>query len=151
MLGRELLSGGDDGAYSDETHYSMRRPHKIARKDKLQYLQVRVESEVNKKAKAVHERHSRTLAFSVVAGLLALAALTAGITVMALFKTVGWYAGGGALIALSVVVSVVGYAAGKRLSEWEKGRTECRLRDGASRLKDIIGRIKQLTEDADGR
>ncbi len=54
-----------DSRYADIVHVDLRRPHNIPNKDRLQLLQVKMESAVNRFAIARRDRHSVSLIMSL--------------------------------------------------------------------------------------
>lgn len=65
-LGWNEIARGEDDKYEDMKYISFSRPHKIANKDRLQYLQVRMESAINGIASSFFHRHKRSIALTTV-------------------------------------------------------------------------------------
>ncbi len=65
-LGWDEIARGADEKYEDVKYISFSRPHKIEHKDRLQYLQVRMESAINGIAANFFNRHKRSIALTSV-------------------------------------------------------------------------------------
>ncbi len=76
-FGWELEREKADRFSSEIVHVRFVRPHKVAQKDRLQLLQVRVEIALKRQAKYEHIAQSRAAAFGLVFGLMF--ALVAGL------------------------------------------------------------------------
>ena len=62
VLGWTEVKTEDDKRYYDMSYVRLRRPHKIPNKDRLQYLQVRMESAINSLVEIVGRAHVKSTA-----------------------------------------------------------------------------------------
>ncbi len=144
MLGWQVINQLPDGTYEDITHCIMRRPHKIANKDKLQFLQVRVETEVNKMAQFAYDRRKLSRAFSIVSAILALLSVAMGVAFIIIFNGIAWGLGGVALIALGVCVAIVAFFAYGYITKWEIDRVKNNMGVSMAKLSEILAKIRAL-------
>lgn len=83
-FGWELIERADDKRYSDIAVINLRRSHTIPNKDRLQYLQVGMETAVNNISKYKQNKHAFSLALGLSIGLFDCALLSGGIVLIVL-------------------------------------------------------------------
>lgn len=83
-FGWELTKRSDDKHFSDIAVINLRRPHAILNKDRLQYLQVGMETAVNDLSKYKQKKHAFSLALGITLGVFACAMLAGGIVLIVL-------------------------------------------------------------------
>ena len=81
-LGWETVSVSEDKKFFDLDVIEFRRPHKIENKDRLQLLQVKLETLLNKYGVLRHKRKAKSAAFGLVGGIFGCIALAAGIALL---------------------------------------------------------------------
>ncbi len=102
-FGWELYHEEEDSRYFDIVHVKLARPHRIKNKDKLQLLQVRMESCVNKFAVYKRDKHSASL-INILSFSLGGAAFVIGGASLAVSLANPW------LSALGIALAVIGAA-----------------------------------------
>ncbi|MEG1527542.1 MAG: hypothetical protein RR248_02350 [Clostridia bacterium] len=65
----EVIESADDDQFDDIIHVSFRRKHKIANKDRLQLLQVNMETALNKLGKICKNKHSKSAWLGIPLGI----------------------------------------------------------------------------------
>ncbi len=103
-FGWEVVERGEDKRFSDYITYTFRRPHKIANKDRLQYLQVKMEKSINLLAKLKRRRHSVSAISGITLLVVAALLIAGGITLLCVTKTAKLTGLGIVLIAAGVAV-----------------------------------------------
>lgn len=78
-LGWSEYERHEDSRYFDIIHVRLVRPHKIANKDKLQLLQVKLEAAVNRLGHDRRHKHSRSVIFGLTALVISLMFLGVGV------------------------------------------------------------------------
>ncbi len=78
-FGWEVYEKRDDGRYFDIVHIKLKRRHSISNKDRLQLLQVEMETTVNRFAYTRKNKYSRSLISALTMGLVSLAFVIFGI------------------------------------------------------------------------
>ena len=119
----------EDKIYGNIVHISMRRPHKIENKDKLQLMQVYLEQAWNTIGNAENNSHPKTLIFGLTTELIATALLMAGIYLFLLISFtwgIVFMAVGAAAFVICIAFTVILYRReskelNKKLERAEKG------------------------------
>ena len=107
-LGWTEVKTVDDREYYNMKYVRLRRPHKIANKDRLQYLQVRMEGAINSLVEIVNRAHLKSNAAAGGLGLLAAGLIALAVWLVIYFNSSipvvgwGWLGGGCALISGAV-------------------------------------------------
>ncbi len=103
----------DDRQYYNMKYVRLRRPHKIENKDRLQYLQVRMESAINSLSRINSRKHMKSHAFIAVATIIFLGLVALGLWLTLAFdqpvwRIFGWWVSGAsaALMACAVILFV---------------------------------------------
>lgn len=81
-LGWETVSVSEDKKFFDLDVIEFRRPHKIENKDRLQLLEVKLETLLNKYGVLRHKRKAKSATFGLVGGIFGCIALAAGIALL---------------------------------------------------------------------
>lgn len=105
VFGWELVGRFDDKKFSDIAVIDFRRPHAIANKDRLQYLQVGMETAVNNLSKYKQNKHGFSLALGISCGVFSCALLAGGI--MLIILSALWSIVIGCLMNVVAIVLVV--------------------------------------------
>lgn len=78
-LGWQLIEVREDKQYIDLDVIDFMRPHKIENKDRLQLLQVRLETALNKVGEARHKKHRKSAVIGLTGGIIGCTAIALGI------------------------------------------------------------------------
>lgn len=105
-FGWELIEQFDDKQFSDIAVINFRRAHAILNKDRLQYLQVGMETAVNNLSKYKQNKHSFSLALGLSLGVFDCALLSGGIVLIVLSAL--WSIIIGCLMTVIAIVVFVG-------------------------------------------
>ena len=141
-LGWERVKSREDAVYYNLVTVVFRRPHKIMKKDRLQLLQVWMESQINEISTAGAEKHAVSVSAGIILYLIYSALVVCGV-LMAIFAktpTFAWI--GVALAVLGVCFSAITIAPLYKRVKRENGVYEERF-DRASR------ELESYIEEAD--
>lgn len=110
-LGWTEIKTEEDRQYYDMNYVRLRRPHRIANKDRLQYLQVRMENSINSLVAITNRAHikSNGIAAAGTLATLAIAALGLWLVIASAgaLRIFGWVCVGLSLaVAIAVTVAV---------------------------------------------
>ncbi len=97
----------DDRQYYDMKYVRLRRPHKIANKDRLQYLQVRMERSINSLVEITKRAHLRSTSLGALLFLAAAASLACGLWLAIAYAGGNAACGGYFLCGLAGVFAVL--------------------------------------------
>lgn len=104
-LGWRVVKREGDRQYYNMKFVVFRRPHKIENKDRLQYLQVRMENALNNMSAIVFKRHRKSAALFAVLMLLSLGLIALGLWLF--FGLMGGAGFIGGIISLSAAAAVI--------------------------------------------
>lgn len=93
-LGWECVDSRDDSVYRGRVHLVYRRPHRIENKDKLQLLQVYLESALNDEGRLESRAMPLTAATGIITGFVTLALVALGLCLMYLLDNPVIYTAG---------------------------------------------------------
>lgn len=117
-LGWTEVKTVDDREYYNMKYVRLRRPHKIANKDRLQYLQVRMEGAINSLVEIVNRAHLKSNAAAGGLGLLAAGLIALAVWLVIYFtsaiRVLGWVCLG---VGCALIVVAVAVRAGMRRRE----------------------------------
>lgn len=113
-FGWQVAEEQDDRLYSDLVHLTLCRPHTIAHKDRLQYLQVCMEADVNLLAKKERRRHAGAIALGLFCGLACLIACACGLWLVFTQNSIPLRVAGGLSIAAGLFLAVCTVLAARR-------------------------------------
>lgn len=132
--------------FDNVTNVSFRRPHKIAHKDRLQFLQVGMEITMNAYSRAEQKKYAATAAFALTAEIAA-CALTAGGIVLAVLLRAAWAA------ALGCAAAAAGAAGAAlcvprilRLKAKDERRFAALAKETEKTIGEICAEARALTE-----
>lgn len=113
-FGWEIIERFDDKQFSDIAVINFRRAHAILNKDRLQYLQVSMETAVNDLSKYKQNKHAFSLTLCLSLGVFDCALLTGGI-VLIVFSALWSIIIGCSMLVLAIVVFAYIFIAYKKL------------------------------------
>ncbi len=129
----------EDKRYFDIVHIKLKRRHKIRNKDRLQLLQVKMESVVNRFALARKNKHSKSIIAGLTLGVLALAFLT--ISIMLFVEQI--------LIPLSAAFFIVGIALSAAIAPVVKSTVKKENQSFAVKFKEMTSEISRIIFSAE--
>lgn len=144
LLGWKEMRREDDRQYADMKYLALYRRHKIANKDRLQYLQVRMETVINRFSYLQRSSHVKSGLTASLFGVLILGLIAAGFCLLfavgGVAADVGGAvcltcAGGGAL-ALSVALPV--------MRRKERKTTEGKMKEAYALLEKLSSEARTL-------
>lgn len=113
-FGWQVAEEQDDRLYSDLVHLTLCRPHTVAHKDRLQYLQVCMEADVNLLAKKERRRHAGAIALGIVCGLACFLACACGLGLILAPNSIPLRVTGGLFVAAGLILAVCTVLAARR-------------------------------------
>ena len=131
----------------------LRRPHKIANKDRLQYLQVRMEGAINSLVEIVNRAHLKSNAAAGGLGLLAAGLIALAVWLVIYFtsaiRVLGWVCLG---VGCALIVVAVAVRAGLRRRERKvaSGKIMEKLRLTQSLIEEAVSLAPAKEGVADG-
>lgn len=110
-LGWTEIKTEEDRQYYDMNYVRLRRPHRIANKDRLQYLQVRMENSINSLVAITNRAHIKSNGIAAAGTLATLAIAALGLWLViaraGTLRIFGWVCVGLSLaVAIAVTVAV---------------------------------------------
>ncbi len=152
-LGWTEIKTEEDRQYYGMNYVRLRRPHKIENKDRLQYLQVRMESSVNSLVsitKRAHIKSNSVIAISVVL-VLALIALSLWLVIACdgVWAILGW-TGIGLAAALTIAAAVICTIMHRREKKTATGKIIEKLRFIQTLMEEASTLIPAVTEASEG-
>jgi len=129
-----------------------KRPHKIKNKDDLQYIQVNMESELNKIGKLEINKHSKSTAFGIVLGIISLSMIVLGL-IMSIknYVEINLFIGGIMLCITGITLLSLMTFYMIKLSKKEKDVFKERLEKSSKLLENYCKIAKELRGVDDGR
>lgn len=153
-LGWTEIKTEEDRQYYDMNYVRLRRPHKIRNKDRLQYLQVRMESSINSLVAITNRAHIKSNAVAILcalfAALLAAFGLWPVIAATALWlRALGW-TGIGASLAVAVAAVIICSIMRRREKKTATGKIIEKLRLVQSLIEEAATLAPAVTEASEG-
>lgn len=152
-LGWTEVKTVDDREYYNMKYVRLRRPHKIANKDRLQYLQVRMEGAINSLVEIVNRAHLKSNAAAGGLGLLATGLIALAVWLVIYFtsaiRVLGWVCLG---VGCALIVVAVAVRAGMRRRERKvaSGKIMEKLRLTQSLIEEAVSLAPAKEGVADG-
>ena len=152
-LGWTEVKTVDDREYYNMKYVRLRRPHKIANKDRLQYLQVRMEGAINSLVEIVNRAHLKSNAAAGGLGLLAAGLIALAVWLVIYFtsaiRVLGWVCLG---VGCALIVVAVAVRAGLRRRERKvaSGKIMEKLRQTQSLIEEAVSLAPAKEGVADG-
>lgn len=145
-FGWEKIQRTDHKRFSDIAEITFRRAHKIPDKDRLQYLQVRMETAVNNLAKCGRDKHAGSVCFGLSFGLFGGALVAGGIVLLALLSALWPFVAGAGLILAGIGVLTATAVTLTRLVPKENARFDRLSLETQKELRSIDAEAAALTE-----
>lgn len=152
-LGWTEVKTVDDREYYNMKYVRLRRPHKIANKDRLQYLQVRMEGAINSLVEIVNRAHLKSNAAAGGLGLLAAGLIALAVWLVTYFtsaiRVLGWVCLG---VGCALIIAAVAVRAGLRRRERKvaAGKIMEKLRLTQSLIEEAVSLAPAKEGVADG-
>ncbi|MBE7088958.1 MAG: hypothetical protein E7370_05550 [Clostridiales bacterium] len=144
-LGWQLIRRFPDKIYSNIEHFDFYRSHKIENKDRLQLLQVYMESEINNLSYRRHNRHSASITVGILVYLFCLMLIVGGTLMACIGNNLFTNAGGYIILALGVLGSISFVFYLKYLSQKETERYNRQIEFSVNRIRRIYEEASNLT------
>lgn len=104
----------EDRHYGDIIHIAYRRKHRLPHKDRLQLLQVCMETLLNDLSRIENTKHSKSTAFGLITGTMGSALAAGGVTLAVLYPSVPTVIGGvAAVLAGAALLTLSGFRLAK--------------------------------------
>ena len=144
------ISRKEDRQYHDILHLSFKRPHKIDNKDRLQLLQVRYESELNKRAILDGKKYSKSQAISFLVAALGATAVIGALSLFYYGQSLSAYVGGGLLTVATIALTIIAILFVKKLRRKERAVCAYKTEKINQTIRSILTEARTLTgvEDA---
>ena len=151
-LGWEKVKVTEDKRFFDLDVVEFRRPHKVENKDRLQLLQVKLETLLNTYGALRHKRKAKSTTFGLFGGIFGCIAIAAGIALLVteIGQLTATIAGIILLIAGVAVPTVVGVFM-RRVIETEARDYSERMTSILNGIDDICRQANALREVSDDR
>lgn len=147
-LGWRQAERKEDVQFGNVEHFEFFRPHDIRGKDRLQLLQVTMETEVNNLAHVTVNKHVFSFIAGIVMGLFGLALTVWGILLAALF----YRSAGVPALVWGIVLGVLGVAVLVfcgvfvfKIVKWENERYEKSVRKGLDIIDEVYREACEIT------
>lgn len=137
-----------DEVYDDVIDMSFVRPHNVANKDELQYLQVCAEMEINKRDKLSRKKHSRSSTVGLALGAMGVALVVLGVY-LAIVGTALYLVFGIAIGVLGCVACVLCPIVTKKFVREEKIEFARRYKESVKKSEAILASAARLNGGAD--
>lgn len=150
-LGYTLISSTPNKKYNNIVDLTFIRPHKIENKDKLQYLQVDLEIELNNIGKLEKNKHSKSMALGLTIGVFSLFIIFVGIYLLLgasiLISKIGFL--------IMIIIGLLSLASEliflPKLIKKENRDFEVKNKEANHRLEKIFDKIKTIKGDKNGK
>ena len=152
-LGWTEITTEDDKQYYDMKYVRLRRPHKIPNKDRLQYLQVRMERAINSLVEITGNAHVKSTAVAVFIVFVAVCFTVLGLWLVMSFSDVlnfiGWICVGLSL-AGAVLSVILCFVLRRRERKIATGKIIEKLRLTQALIEEAIELVPADTEKSEG-
>ena len=152
-LGWTEIKTEEDRQYYGMNYVRLRRPHKIENKDRLQYLQVRMESSVNSLVSITKRAHIKSNSVIAISVVLVLALIALGlwpvIACDGVWVILGW-ASIGLAAALTIAAAVICTIMHRREKKTATGKIIEKLRFIQTLMEEASTLIPAVTEASEG-
>lgn len=143
-LGWREVKREDDKTYADMKYILLSRPHDIKNKDRLQYLQVRIENRMNAVSKILAGRHRTSNIFLLTVLTVALALIAAGLyLILGLGGSLGYILGSIACAAGLIGFGTVIYPT-MRIRRGEDEGVKIKTEKNLKKIEGILEEVHNL-------
>lgn len=148
-FGWEVITSKNNLRYSNILDVEFKRPHKIANKDELQFLQVNMESELNKKGRLEKYKHSKATALGLILGMIAIMCIIGAIICLINLSQIFGIILGCSLIVVGVAVLILEIFLLKHLINIENIKFDTQFKNFEQAVNDYCVKAKLLREVQD--
>lgn len=141
LLGWKEMRREDDRQYADMKYLALYRRHKIANKDRLQYLQVRMETVINRFSYLQRRSHAKSGLTALLLGVLVLGFAAAGFCLLFAVGGVAADVGGAVCLACAGATALAMAIALPLMRRKERKATE-------RKMKEAYDLLEKLSEEA---
>ena len=150
-LGYELVLSLPNDRYNNIMDLTFVRPHNCKNKDKLQYLQVGLEIELNKIGKLEKNKHSKSITFALSFGLISVFLGILGVYLLLNATTLLYKIFDLIIILVALLMFGVGLFFTPKIFQKEKEVFEEKTNDINNKIDNIIAKIKQTKGEENGK
>ena len=144
-LGWKAALTEDDKDYADMKYVLFSRPHNVSNKDRLQYIQVRMESLLNASSERSIKRHRKSTALAVLLGIFGLLFLASGLCLALILpqlavRVCGWVCVGlGGVLLLGVIYPLT------KVHKDENKRLKAELEENLAQFEKFVREAAELS------
>lgn len=143
----EEVSKAKNKDYEDMYYVTLRRPHFIKNKDRLQYLQVVMEDKINNLGKQGSTRHFNSILFSSLSGAIILFALILSLYVICTINNTLWVTLCGVLGVTSIILIPFIVKRTIKIVKKENEKFNLATTIFNNQLDSILKEVKMLTKE----
>ena len=137
-LGWECVDSRDDSVYRGRVHLVYRRPHRIENKDKLQLLQVYLESALNDEGRLESRAMPLTAATGIITGFVTLALVALGLCLMYLLDNPVIYTAGIIFLTCSANMFLLAVTVTLKVFFGENKRRKTKLLNARAEIEAVL-------------
>lgn len=137
-LGWECVDSRDDSVYRGRVHLVYRRPHRIENKDKLQLLQVYLESALNDEGRLESRAMPLTAATGIITGFVTLALVALGLCLMYLLDNPVIYIAGIIFLTCSAAMFLLAVTVTLKVFFSENKRRKTKLLHARAEIEAVL-------------
>lgn len=137
-LGWECVDSRDDSVYRGRVHLVYRRPHRIENKDKLQLLQVYLESALNDEGRLESRAMPLTAATGIITGFVTLALVALGLCLMYLLDNPVIYTAGIIFLTCSAAMFLLAVTVTLKVFFGENKRRKTKLLHARAEIEAVL-------------
>jgi len=137
-LGWECVDSRDDSVYRGRVHLVYRRPHRIENKDKLQLLQVYLESALNDEGRLESRAMPLTAATGIITGFVTLALVALGLCLMYLLDNPVIYTAGIIFLTCSAAMLLLAVTVTLKVFFGENKRRKTKLLHARAEIEAVL-------------
>ncbi len=137
-LGWECVDSRDDSVYRGRVHLVYRRPHRIENKDKLQLLQVYLESALNDEGRLESRAMPLTAATGIITGFVTLALVALGLCLMYLLDNPVIYIAGIIFLTCSAAMLLLAVTVTLKVFFGENKRRKTKLLHARAEIEAVL-------------
>lgn len=137
-LGWECVDSSDDLVYRGRVHLVYRRPHRIENKDKLQLLQVYLESALNDEGRLESRAMPLTAATGIITGFVTLALVALGLCLMYLLDNPVIYTAGIIFLTCSAAMLLLAVTVTLKVFFGENKRRKTKLLHARAEIEAVL-------------
>lgn len=143
-LGWREVKREDDRQYYDMKYLTLSRPHRIDNKDRLQYLQVRMETEINNISSSFVKKHLKSATLTLILLIAALVCMSLGIALLIAFSSQNGLIWGCVLMCLSAAFTLLTIFPSTLLRKKENSISVKKVEESTKLISSLIAEAESL-------